>query len=198
MRRFNTPPATLPRVLPFGSLGTELSGSSATGCSAMFGGCGAITSCLMGLGSGIVGLGIVAIIVYFVLTPGAFDQLLDPPPDVVFFPIPTLSETDVKEGRTTILSIIVRNNENTDTVTNIVAKLSVIEGGNPEEHLEFDKLTKLSNSLYPGDVSNSKNISIKAKKLSGEETKFRMQVELLVNQIPTKTHEFDIKIVPNS
>lgn len=153
----------------------------------------------------ILGIGIVVVIIivifggYAIVDPVGFDKLFpEPPPNVAFFPIPTLSESDVKEGRTTILSVVARNNENQETVTNIVVKLSVIKGENSEEHLVFNEITKISDSLTAGDVSDTKDISIRAIKLSGEDTKFRMKLELIVNGISTKTHEFDIKIVPNN
>jgi len=143
----------------------------------------------------IIGGGLFA---YSFVDPEGFEELFPkPPPKVNFHEIPKLTESDVKKDRTTILSVTVRNNENKETVSNVVAKLSVIEGSHPEEHLEFKEITPLSDTITPGDVSDTKKIPIRAIKISGQETKFRMVVEILVDGIQTDKHEFDVKIIPN-
>lgn len=109
-----------------------------------------------------------------------------------------LSEPEIKDGRTTILTIVARNNEDKDTVTDIVAKLSVIEGANANEHLRFTESTDLASTLLPGQVSETKHIQIQALKVSGTETRFKMKAELFVDNKKTDEYLFDIKIIPNS
>ena len=155
----------------------------------------------MGIGL-VIGIVVVIAIAFFVVypmvDPEGFQQMFpEPPPDVNFYNGPILSNTDVKKGMSTILTVTARNNEGQNTVSNVVAKLSVIDGSNPEEHLQYKEITNLSEKITPGDVSDTKNISIRAIKVSGEYTKFRMMVEILVDGVRTDKHEFDVKIIPN-
>ena len=134
---------------------------------------------------------------YSQVDPEGFAKLFpEPPPKVIFLETPNPREHDIKVGTSTIISVVVRNMEIETTVENVFAKLSVVRGENWEEHLEFNELTKLSDKITPKDVSESKNISIKAIKLSGENTPFGMRIEILVDGVSTKQHDFDIKIIP--
>jgi len=125
------------------------------------------------------------------------NTLLEFPPNVKLYE-KNLSESEVKEGRTTILTVVARNDEDKDTVSNVLVKLSVIEGANSNEHLKFPESIDLTNTLTPGQVSETKHIQIQALKVSGTETKFKMKIELFANNKKTDEYPFDIKIIPNN
>lgn len=130
----------------------------------------------------------------FVITnPDEISAFFDDKPEVRFFETPSLSETKIPVNFSTILSVTARNYDSED-VSNVEARLSVIEGGNWEEHLSFNSATKLASSLSPGETTEKINIHIKAKKLSGTETPFKLQLEIFVDGESTDKHVFDLKI----
>lgn len=142
----------------------------------------------------IIGVGIVIGLLVIIAVIG--NSVLKAPLDVKFFE-KSLTESQVKEGKTTILTLVARNNDDKKTVSNVSAKLTVVEGANANEDLKFVESTKLADMLSPGQPSESNHIQIQALKVSGTETKFKMKVELFVNDEKTDEYLFDITIVPN-
>lgn len=137
------------------------------------------------------------LIAYSQIDPEGFAKLFpESLPDVAFLVTPNPRESDIKLGTTTFIPVEVRNMELNDTIENVYAKLSVIDGENWEEHLEFNESTKLADKITPGDLSERKNITIQAIKLSGANTPFEMRIEIMVDGVSVKKHDFDIKIVP--
>ena len=142
----------------------------------------------------IIGVGIAIGLLVIIAVIG--NNILKSPLDVKFFE-KSLSESQVKEGKTTVLTVVARNNEDKNTVSNVSAKLSVVDGANADESLKFVESTKLADILSPGQPSETNHIQIQALKVSGTETKFKMKVELFVNDVKTDEYLFDITIVPN-
>ena len=154
---------------------------------------------ILGLGIALVIIVIIGLIAFSQLYPEDFAEMFPaPPPAVYFFNGPDLTDSTITVDTSEILTVIARNNEDIDTVYNVVVKLSVIKGENYEEHLKFNEITPLSDAITPGDVSPEKNISITGIKVSGKDTEFTMIAEILVDGVTTDDYEFDIVVVPKS
>lgn len=154
---------------------------------------------ILGLGIALAIIVVVGLFAFSQFYPEDFAEMFPPPPPAVyFFNGPDLSDSIITVGTSEILTVVARNNEDIDTVSNVVVKLSVIEGENYEEHLKFDEITTLSDAITPGDVSPEKNISITGLKVSGKQSEFTMIAEILVDGVTTDDYEFDIVVVPKS
>lgn len=130
---------------------------------------------------------------YFLSNPDEINALFDDKPDVKFFDEPKISETKIPVNFSTIISVTARN-YHSEGVSNVEARLSVINGENWQEHIEFVPVTELASSLSPGETTEKINIPIKAKKLSGIETPFTLQLEIYVDGESTDKYVFDLKI----
>lgn len=139
-------------------------------------------------------IGLAAIIgLYLVTNPDAFSELFQDKPEVKFFGTPTISENEIPVNFATIVTMTARNLDDQE-FSNIEARLSVIDGENWEEHLEFEQIIELEKILEPGETSKTINIPIKAKKISGKETLFTMKLELFTNGEDTDEYVFNLKI----
>lgn len=149
------------------------------------------------LGVVVIGVVIAVIIGYFAVTyPEEFNAFLFPEQvlDVRFFESPKVSENDVRVNLSTIVTVTARNYD-IDPADNVSVRTTVIKGANWQEHLKFEEVTKLSDRIGLGDVSDTKHLAIKAIKRSGEVTNFRILLELQVDGVTADKYEFDLRII---
>jgi|GEM_PF-5018893 len=139
-------------------------------------------------------IAVVAVLALAGLIIGAqFVDSLQNAPNVKFFRAPTISETELPVDFSSIITVTARNNDE-QTFSNVDARISVVNGANWEEHLEFPQITRLADGLEPGKTTKTADIPITARKLSGTETPFVVKLEILVDGQKTDEKTFDLTI----
>jgi len=138
------------------------------------------------MGSGTV-IGIVIGAVAIILILGIiFSEETEILPNVDFYQSPVLAEEKIAKGFSTNIKVAARNYDTTP-VHDVEVHMTIIEGGNWENHLDFEPVTVIDRILEPGESTNiPKYIQVKAKDVSGIEPKFKIHLELFANGTSTE------------
>ena len=137
----------------------------------------------MGVGKGIVI--VIGALVVLAILGGIFSGETEIPPDVDFYQSPQLAEEKIAKGFSTNIKVATRNYDNAP-VHDVEVHMKITEGGNRENHLEFDPVTLIDRRLELGESTKiPKYIQVKAKDVSGIEPKFKIHLELFANGTST-------------
>ena len=137
----------------------------------------------MGTGKGI-GIGVV-IVIAVILVIVFYDES-EVPPNVDFYQSPELAENTITKGSWTNVKVAARNYDNAP-VHDVEVHVTITEGGNWEDHLEFDPVTLIDRTLEPRESTKiPKYIQIKAKDVSGVDPKYKIHLELFANGTSTE------------
>ena len=138
----------------------------------------------MSSGKGI-GLAIVAV-VGIVILGIVFSEENEIPPDVDFYQSPELADEKIAKGFTTNIKVAARNYD-LAPVHDVEVHMTITEGGNWEDHLEFAPVTSLDKTLEPGESTMiPRYIQVKVKDVSGFEPKYKIHLELFANGTSTE------------
>ena len=135
------------------------------------------------MGSGTVIVVAIGAIAALVLLSYLFSE--ETAPDVDFYQSPELADEKIAKGFSTNIKIAARNYD-TAPVHDVEVHMTITEGGNWENHLEFESITLIDKTLGPGESTKiPKYIQVKAKDVSGIEPKFKIHLELFANGTST-------------
>jgi hypothetical protein len=133
-----------------------------------------------GKGIGLIIVAIAAIVIVSILF-----QDSEMPPNVDFYQSPELAEEKIAKGFSTNIKVAARNYDSAP-VHDVEVHMTITEGGNWENHLEFDPVTVIDRKLEPGEsTAIPKYIQVKAQDVSGIEPKFKIHLELFANGTST-------------
>jgi len=135
------------------------------------------------VGTKVIVIPIIAVILIYVIF---FYEESELPPNVDFYQSPELAETTITKGSSTNIKVAARNNDNAP-VYDVEVHITITEGGNWEDHLEFESVTLIDRTLGPGESTKiPKYIQIKAKDVSGIDPKYKIHLELFANGTSTE------------